>query len=199
MNCILLWLFCNSFSFCHHVVFFICLLVLFCLFLASVWLHFIAAVFIVTPSFILFMQSNPLHFIAGFCHFSLPFWHAGFCLFGHALVFLIHPLVLLFVFSLFVYDCVFLWFFLLGMLLSFLFIHCFFFFLSFACLCMIAFHCGFCTLLSFAVIFLIPPLFVLFIQLKELHFLPFFVLGFSLAGMLLSFYSSVVCFIYSIK
>ena len=145
------------------------------------------------------MQSNALHFIAVFCHFSLPFWHAGFCLFGHALVFLIHPLVLLFVFSLFVYDCVLLWFFLLGMLLSFLFIHCFFFFLPFACLCMIAFHCGFCTLLSFAVIFLIPPLFVLFIQLKELHFLPFFVLGFSLAGMLLSFYSSVVCFIYSIK
>ena len=35
-------------------------------------------------------------------------------LFGHALVFFIHPLVLLFVFSLFLYDCISLWFFPLG-------------------------------------------------------------------------------------
>ena len=84
-------------------------------------------------------------------------------LFGHALVFFIHPLVLL-CFN-FVYDCISLWlFFLLGMVLSFLFIHCSFFFLSFACMCMIAFHCGLCTLLSsgHAVVFLILPHFISF-------------------------------------
>ena len=107
-------------------------------------------------------------------------------LFGHAVVFFIHPLVLLFVFPLFVYDCILLHFFLLGMLASFSFIHCFFFFLSFACLCMIAYCCGFCTLLSFghAVVSLISLWFVSFIQSKELCFNAFFVLGFSLLCML---------------
>ena len=68
--------------------------------------------------------------------------------------------------------------------------HKFLLFLSFACLCMIAFCHGLCTLLSFehAAVFLIPPWVILFIQSKELCFAAFFVVGFSLLGVLLSFY-----------
>ena len=78
--------------------------------------------------------------------------------------------------------------------------HNFLLFLSFACLSMIAFCHGLCTLLSFehAAVFLIPPRVTLFIQSKELCFASSFVLGFSLLGVLLSFLSSMVPFIYPV-
>ena len=69
------------------------------------------------------------------------------------------------------------------------FIHLLFLFLF--VICLFVYDCIWFVyfLLSFghAVVFLIPPWFVLFIQSKELCFIAFFVLGFSLSGMLLSF------------
>ena len=130
----------------------------------------------------LFHLHNQMDCILLWClYFFLLFQCAAVFFVWGALVSFICPLVLLFDFSLFVYDCIPFWVvFLLGMLLSFLFIHWFFFFLLSACFCMIVFHCGFCTLLPFghAVVFLIPPWFISFIQLKELCFIVFLYLGF---------------------
>ena len=108
----------------------------------------------------------------------LPFVSTCCCPFLVLVLHSIHPLVQLY-FHTFVYDCI---------LLSFLFLHCFFFW-SFACLCMITSCCGLCTLLSFGcvVVFLIPPWFISFLQSKELHVVAFVVLGFFLSGILLSF------------
>ena len=62
--------------------------------------------------------------------------------------------------------------------------------------CMIVFHYGLCTLISFGcvVVFLIPPWFISFNQLKELHFVACVVLQFFLLGIQLSF--SFLCHLF---
>ena len=151
-------------------------------------------------SFIVPSSFCQLHFVTVFCNFISFCFHMLLPLGGLVLYF-IHPLVLL-CFPTFVYDCVLLWlFFLLGMVLSFyefivpsFLVICLF-------RCMIVFHCGLCTLLSFGhvIVFLIPLWFISFNQSKELHFVAFVILHFFLLGILLSFYSSIIYFIYPIK
>ena len=125
---------------------------------------------------------------------SNPLWCFGnlFC-FGHTVVFFIHLLFLLSVFCWFVYDCILLWFFvlgfyLLGVLLCFLFLHG-------------SFHlsnqmnwldCNFGNLFCFGhpVVCFIHLLFLLFVFCLFVYdciLLWFFVLGFYLLCVLLSF------------
>ena len=116
------------------------------------------------------------------------FWVCCCFLFGCAVVFFIHPLVLLFVFCLFLNEFVSLQVFLLGMWWSFLLICCFFF-LSFACLCMIVFLWFFVLCLSFghATVF-IPLLLISFIQSNELHLFCFVLFCFVLGKLLSSLF-----------
>ena len=119
-------------------------------------------------------------------------------LFGACACLFICLLILLLVFCWFVYACISLWFFvicfLLGVQFSFIFVQ-WYFFLSFACLCMIAFHCSvlvicFVLCMSLSFLFTVISFFVFCLFVYDCISFCVFVLGFYLLGMLLSFHLS---------
>ena len=109
MNCISFWLFC--YSLCHFIILLSILFVCWYFFVFSMFVYdyisLLLSLLLLCGLFHLSKQMDCISFQFSIICFFFHFGMLLSFLFGCALVFFIHQLVLLFVFSLFVYDCVF--------------------------------------------------------------------------------------------